>query len=165
MQREYILTAVRSGRLALLVACLSVVAQISQAAPAGRSVSEARARVDHHLREAQTVAGRLGAVIAEPCPTFAIPAEWKQFQEAKVDEVVLLMAHLEQAWVEAKSVKDDDLRREAKAPRQRVQDGRRLVDKLQTCAAQNHAPFDPLAVWLRIEREVSRRQAEIALPE
>ena len=75
------------------------------------------------------------------------------------------MAHLEQAWTEAKSVKDDDLRREAKAPRRRVEDGRRLVEKLQACAARNHAPFDPLGVWIRIEREVPRRQTEVALPE
>jgi len=165
MQREYILGVMRSDRLALLVAVLVLGAQATQAAPASRSVSEARARVDHHLHEVEAVAGRLGTVLTAPCPTFTSRAEWKQFQEAKFDDVVLLMAHVEQAWVEAKSVKDDDLRREAKAPRRRVQEGRRLVEKLQGCAAQNHAAFDPLAVWMRIEREVPRRQAEIALPE
>ena len=135
------------------------------AGPTRRSVPEARARVDHHLHAVEAVAGRLGAVLTEPCPRFPAAAEWERFQDAKVEDVVLLMAHLEQAWVEAKTVKDDDLRREAKAPRRQIEQGRRLVEKLRTCAAENHAAFDPLTVWIRIEREIPRRQAEIALPE
>ena len=107
-------------------------------------------RVDHHLQAVDSVASRLGAVLVEPCPRFSSAAEW---------------SHLEQAWIEAKAVHDDTLRREAKAPRRRVAEGRQLVDKLQACAAQNRASFDPLSVWLRIEREIPRRQAEIALPE
>ncbi len=155
----------RLRRPGVIGVCLIAVAQISTAAPSGRPLPDARARVDHHLREVEAVAVRLGAVLSEPCPAFRSEAEWKRFQDARVNDVVLLMAHLEQAWVEAKSVKDDDLRRDAKAPRRQVEQGRRLVEKLQTCAAQNRATFDPLSTWLRIEREVPRRQAEIALPE
>ena len=65
----------------------------------------------------------------------------------------------------SQAAKDATLRREAKAPRRRVAEGRQLVETLQACAAQNRASFDPLSVWLRIEREIPRRQAEIALPE
>lgn len=160
-----ILGAVKSHRICLILACVTVAAQAAMAGPAARSVPEARVRVDHHLHEVLNVTGRLGVVLAAPCPTFATAEEWKKFQEARVNDVVLLLAHLEQAWVEAKSVKDDGLRREAKAPRRQVEQGRRLVAKLQTCAEENHASFSPLGVWMRIEREVPQRQAEIALPE
>ena len=155
----------RVGPISVVCACLAVVTPAASAGPAIRSVAEARVRVDHHLQEVDAVASRLDAVLAEPCPDFSTPAEWKQFQEARINDVVLLMAHLEQAWIEAKAVKDDELRREAKAPRQRIAEGRQLVEKLQTCAARNHTSIDPLGVWLRIEREVPHRQAVIALPE
>jgi hypothetical protein len=156
---------VRAGPTGLLLACLVAVAPAASGGPAIRSAGEARVRVDHHLQAVESVASRLGAVLVEPCPRFSSAAEWSQFEEARVNDVVLLMAHLEQAWIEAKAVKDDTLRREAKAPRRRVAEGRQLVEKLQACANQNRAPFDPFSVWLRIEREVPRRQAEIALPE
>jgi len=58
------------------------------------------------------------------------------------------------------------VRREAKAPRRRVDQARALFDKLSACAESNGAaPFSQMAVWRRIEREVPQRQAEIALPE
>ena len=75
------------------------------------------------------------------------------------------MAHLEQAWVEAKRTGDDDVRRTAKAPRRQSDQLRQLVDKLTTCAEANGASFSPATIWRRIEREVPRRQAEIALPQ
>lgn len=164
MQREYILTAMRFRPLALAAVLLSAAVQVSIAGPGGRSVPEARARVDHHLREVEAVAGRLGAVLADACPGFSSAAEWEEFQRAREEDVVLLLAHLEQAWAEAKTVQDDDLRRDAKAPRRRIDHGWRLVEKLQACAAENRAALDPLASWTRIEREVGRRQREIALP-
>ena len=152
----------RAGPTGVLLACLAGVAPAASAGPAIRSVADARVRVDHHLQAVDSVASRLGAMLVEPCPRFSSAAEWSQFEEARVDDVVLLMAHLEQAWIEAK---DATLRRAAKAPRRRVAEGRQLVEKLQACAAQNRASFDPLGVWLRIEQDIPRRQAEIALPE
>jgi len=82
-----------------------------------------------------------------------------------VDRVVLLWAHVEQAWIEAKQTGDDDVRRAAKAPRRRLEDARALLDKMQTCAADNGASFSQGTVWRKIEREVPRRQAQIALPQ
>jgi tetratricopeptide (TPR) repeat protein len=75
------------------------------------------------------------------------------------------LAHLEQAWVEAKATGDDDVRRDAKAPRKRVDQARALLDKLQGCASGNGAPISQQALWRRIEREIPQRQAEIALPQ
>jgi hypothetical protein len=46
------------------------------------------------------------------------------------------VAHLEQAWVEAKHTGDKDLRRAAKAPRGQVDRAQRLVSKLQACASR-----------------------------
>ena len=82
-----------------------------------------------------------------------------------MERVVTLMAHLEQAWVEAKATGDDDVRREAKAPRRRVDQARALLDKLQGCAEGNGSQISQGSLWRRIEREVPRRQAEIALPQ
>ena len=42
---------------------------------------------------------------------------------------------------------------------------RQLIDKLTACAETNGAAFSPLGVWRRVERDVPRRQAEIALPQ
>ena len=81
-----------------------------------------------------------------------------------MERATLLVAHVEQAWVEAKRVGDDDVRRAAKAPRRRLGEARGAIEKLQTCAADNGASFSPLAVWNRIEREAPRRQDAIALP-
>jgi len=81
-----------------------------------------------------------------------------------VDRVVLLWAHVEQAWIEAKQTGDDEVRRAAKGAAQAPGDARALLDKLQTCAADNGASFSQGTVWRKIEREVPRRQAQIALP-
>jgi hypothetical protein len=78
---------------------------------------------------------------------------------------VLLVAHLEQAWIEAKRTPDDEIRRAAKAPRRRVDQMHQLVHKLTTCAEANGTSFAPHALWHRVERDVPRRQAEIALPQ
>ena len=98
------------------------------------------------------------------CPQFSSSGEWPTYLDTEVDRVVTLVAHLEQAWVEAKRTGDDEVRRTAKAPRKRVDQARALLDKLQGCAEDNGAPISPVTLWRRIEREVPRRQAEIALP-
>jgi hypothetical protein len=135
------------------------------AGAAERSVPEARQRVAHHLREVEAVAARLGVVLAEPCPRFQSHAEWDQYEDARVEDVVLLLAHLKQALAEAKTVKDEELRREARAPRSRAEEARRLVAKLQGCAVMNDAALDLVGIMRRIEEEVPRRRAEIKLPE
>jgi hypothetical protein len=130
-----------------------------------RPAEEARARMEHHLREVSELADHFESVLSGGCPRFASPGEWRTYLDAEIDRVVLLMAHLEQAWVEAKHTGDDDVRRDAKAPRRRVDQARALFDKLSGCAESNGASFSQMAVWRRIEREVPQRQSEIALPE
>ena len=142
---------------------LALVALFAASAIAATPV-EPRARVEHHLHEAAQITKHFEDVLAGVCPHFGSRAEWKRYFDGEVDRVVLLLAHLEQAWLEAKRTGDDDLRRSAKAPRQRSEQARALVDKLQTCAEQHGAGFAPMTLWLRIEREVPKRQAEIALP-
>jgi len=56
------------------------------------------------------------------------------------------------------------MRRSAKAPRARVSEAQSLVATRQTCAGDDGATLEPRAIWRRIEREVPRRRAEIALP-
>jgi hypothetical protein len=124
----------------------------------------ARARVAHHLRHVEQLADHFESVIADGCPSFPAPAGWETYVSAETEQLVLLMAHLEQAWLEAKRTGDDELRRTAKAPRAQGDHLRQLVEKLRECAEANGTAFSPSAVWRRVERDVPRRQADIALP-
>ena len=125
----------------------------------------ARARVEHHLGHVERLSTHFESVLTGTCPRFPSREAWDAYVEAESDRLVLLLAHLEQAWLEAKRTDDDDVRRAAKAPRRQSDQARQLVDKLSTCAELNGAAFSPLGLWRRVERDVPRRQAEIALPQ
>ncbi len=124
-----------------------------------------RERVEYHVRQADELAAHFDEVRQRDCPHFATPDEWRAYLDGEVDRLVLLVAHLEQAWVEAKKTGDDDVRRTAKAPRRRLAEARPLLEKFEACARDNGDALAPLPLWARIQREVPRRQAEIALPE
>lgn len=130
-----------------------------------KSPEEVRPRVDHHLRAVETLAQHFESMLSADCPRFASAGEWDRYLDGEVERVVLLMAHVEQAWIEAKTTGDDDVRRVAKAPRKRVEQARTLVGKLSGCADANGSTLNQLALWRRIERRVPQRQAEIALPQ
>jgi hypothetical protein len=121
-------------------------------------------RVAYHLDEAGRLATHFEGVLRESCPSFAGPAEWDTYLAGELQRVVLLVAHVEQAWVEAKTTDDDDVRRAAKAPRRRVQEARGLLDKLAGCAEANGTHLPVGALWKWIEQEVPRARGEITLP-
>jgi hypothetical protein len=146
----------------LLVLVLSVVTV--PLVRGGETPTDPDDRVAYHLHEVEELAGHFESVLAAECPRFPTPDQWRGYVDGEIDRVVLLVAHLEQAWIEAKQTHDKELRRVAKAPRRRVEEARALVDKFQRCAADNGSSLAPLVVWQRIEREVPHRQAEIALP-
>lgn len=151
----------------VLVLAMAVLIPIGLGTPlamAQTTVQEARARVDHHLREVDQIVQHFQDVVNADCPRFSSRAEWRQYFDGEVERMTLLLAHLEQAWIEAKRVGDDGVRRAAKAPRRRIDDARVVLEKLQTCAADNGTSFSPLSVWGRIEREAPKRQEAIALP-
>jgi len=130
-----------------------------------RTAEEARARMEYHLREANHLSDHFETVMQSECPRFRTPGEWSTYLDTEVERVVTLVAHLEQAWVEAKATGDDEVRRTAKAPRRRADQARALLVKLQGCAQGNGSEISQAALWRRIEREVPERQAEIALPQ
>ena len=103
-------------------------------------------------------------VLTRNCPRFETAGEWDAYLDGEVERVVLLLAHLEQAWVEAKRTPDDDVRRAAKVPRRQRGRVGPLLDKLQGCANGHGARVTAEEVWRRVEQEVPRRQAEVALP-
>ncbi|HKB26315.1 MAG TPA: hypothetical protein VKG64_14835 [Methylomirabilota bacterium] len=142
---------------------------LAAAVPAGAAgdqpAEEIRPRVEHHLRAAADIAGELEPVLTAACPRFASREAWDAYLDGSVERVVTMVAHLDQAWEEAKRTGDKDVRREAKAPRRRLDQAQRLVAKLHACADGNGARFAPGAVWRRIERAVPQRQSEIALPQ
>ena len=151
----------RCLRIALaLLLPIAVAGPLAQA----ETVEEARTRVEYHLREVDQIIRYFEDAAKADCPRFSSRDEWRQYFDGEVERATLLVAHVEQAWVEAKRVGDDDVRRAAKAPRRRLGEARGAIEKLQTCAADNGASFSPLAVWSRIEREAPRRQGAIALP-
>jgi hypothetical protein len=126
---------------------------------------EARARVQHHLRQVERLSGHFETVLTASCPRFPNPAAWDAYVETEMEQVLLLVAHLEQAWAEAKRTDDDDVRRTAKAPRRQRDQARQLVDKLAACAEMNGAAFSPIVLWRRVERDLPQRRMEVALPE
>ena len=130
-----------------------------------RSPAEARVRMEHHLNEVNRLAEHFDSVLAADCPKFGSLQEWNAYFDTEIDRVVLLVAHLEQAWFEATRTGDDDVRRAAKAPRKRLDQARALMDKLQGCAEGNGASVNSQNVRRRIEREVPQKQVEIALPQ
>jgi hypothetical protein len=130
-----------------------------------KPAAEVLPRVQYHLQQIDTLTQHFDSVLRSPCPHFASADEWNAYFDGEVDRVVLLVAHVEQAWVEAKQTGDDDVRRAAKAPRKRLQEARGLLDKLQQCAGDNGASFSPMGVWGKIEREVPQRQADITQPQ
>ena len=151
----------RRALAALVLALLAVPAWARDE----RTPEEARPRVEHHLKEVNRLARHFDGVMNGSCPKFASPHEWSAYLDDEIERVVLLVAHLEQAWYEATRTGNDDVRRTAKAPRKRMDQARALLDKLQGCAEDNGTSFNSMSVWRRIEREVPQRQVEIALPQ
>ncbi len=129
-----------------------------------RTADEVRPRVEHHLIETAQIVRHFESVIAEDCPRFDSTAERRAYIDGEVDRIVLLVAHLEEAWSEAKRTSDKDVRRAAKALRAQVGQAQSLVTKLQTCMGDDGASLEPRAIWRRVEQEVPRRRGEIALP-
>jgi hypothetical protein len=128
------------------------------------TADQARPRVEHHLIEAEQIVRHLETVLAADCPQFSTAGERLAYIDGEVDRVVLLVAHLDEAWTEAKRTSDKEVRRAAKAPRTQVSEAQNLVTKLRTCVKGDGVDLEPRAVWRRIEAEVPRRRAEIALP-
>ena len=147
-----------TGLIALQALGLAAIASAGD-----RTAEEARPRVEHHLLEADQIVRHFESVLAEDCPRFDGAVERRAYVDGEVERVVLLVAHLEEAWSEAKRTSDKDVRRAAKAPRAQVGQAQSLVTKLQTCMG-DRASLEPRAIWRRVEQEVPRRRAEIALP-
>jgi hypothetical protein len=126
--------------------------------------AEIQPRVEYHLKEATQLIEHFETLVSSDCPRLAGVAEWNAYVEREIDRVLLLAAHLEQAWAEAKRTGDDDVRRAAKAPRRRFEEAMQIADKLAICAQGYGKTFFAGTVYRRIERELPRRQAEIALP-
>ena len=121
-------------------------------------------RVQYHLKQAQPLTEHFEAVLREDCPRFASAAGWRAYMQTEVDRMVLLGAHMEEAWVEAKRAVEDEVRRVAKAPRRRLPEVQALIDKFSACAQDNGASLSVGSLFRRLERDVPRRQADIALP-
>jgi hypothetical protein len=154
----FILVSMPLSPLAL-AAVLAVLGVPAAFAAGTKPAAEVMPRVQYHLGEINKLTQHFETVMTSPCPQFASPAEWNSYFDDEVDRVVLLVAHVEQAWREALQTGDDDVRRAAKAPGKRLKEARTLLDKLQQCAGDNGASF-----WKKIEREVPERQAEITQP-
>jgi len=150
--------------LIVAFATLAVAAAVPARAADREPASEIQPRVDHHIRAATVLAQHFELLVGAECPHFSNAGQWNAYVEGEIDRMLLLAAHVEQAWVEAKRTGDDDVRRAAKAPRRRLDDAPQIMDKLAACAQDNGATFEAGRVYRRIERDLPRRQADIALP-
>jgi hypothetical protein len=146
---------------------LSIAALLGVAGPAHAEwlpAAEIQPRVEHHVREVSALIEHFETFVADRCPHFTTTAEWQAYADGEIDRMLSLAAHAEQAWVEAKRTGDDDVRRAAKAPRRRLDDAPKIVNKLCACAEDNGVTLSPGAVYRRLERDLPRRQSEISLP-
>lgn len=150
-------------RLGIAVAVGAVLAG-GPVAAAELPPEEARARVTLHLDHAGELLRHFEAVLEGPCPDLETAAEWRAHLDAEVDRMTLLVARLAEAWEEAKRTGDDDVRRQAKAPRRLAERAPELVNTYRVCAGELVEEIEFLALWRRIERDVPSRRAEIALP-
>jgi hypothetical protein len=147
------------------VLALAAVLGLATPAVAGDlPAEEVRPRVEHHLRAANELADHFDAVVRGGCQRFTTTSQWDAYVNGEMDKVILLAAHVEQAWVEAKTTGDDEVRRAAKAPRRRLDEARALLGMLSACAETNGTTLPTGTLVRQLEREVPRRQAEIALP-
>jgi hypothetical protein len=145
----------------LLVFTLTAAAAL---AAAHEPAAEIQPRVEYHLGEAARLTQHFEALVVADCPRLPSVAEWNVYVTREIDQMLLLAAHIEQAWVEAKRTSDKDVRRAAKAPGRRLDEAIQVVDKLSGCAQENGTTFSPGPVYRRLERDLPQRQAEIALP-
>jgi len=126
--------------------------------------AEIQPRVEYHIREVGALVDHFETFVAGECPRFSTTAAWEAYAESEIDRMLLLAAHAEQAWVEAKRTGDDDVRRAAKAPRRRLDEAPKILNKLSACAEDNGVTLSPGSVYRRLERDLPRRQSEISLP-
>ena len=126
--------------------------------------AEIQPRVEYHIREVGALIEHFETFVAGECPRFSTTAAWEAYAESEIDRMLLLAAHAEQAWVEAKRTGDDDVRRAAKAPRRRLDEAPKILNKLSACAEDNGVTLSPGSVYRRLERDLPRRQSEISLP-
>jgi len=105
--------------------------------------AEIQPRVDYHIREVGVLVEHFETFVAGECPRFSTPAAWEAYAEVEIDRMLLLAAHAEQAWVEAKRTGDDDVRRAAKAPRRRLDEAPKILNKLSACAEDNGVTLSP----------------------
>src|SRR4029079_11697333 len=94
-----------------LLLCLLLLGGAAVAAAGDMTADEARPRVEHHLIEAEQIVRHFETVIAEDCPRFDNAADRRAYIDGEVDRVVLLVAHLDEAWSEAKRTSDKEVRR------------------------------------------------------
>src|SRR5262249_29168424 len=108
--------------LALAAAVLAVLGIPAAFAARTKPAAEVLARVQYHVGEIDRLTQHFESIMTSPCPHFASSAEWDSYFDGEVDQVVTLVAHVEQAWREALQTGDDDVRRAAKAPGKRLKE-------------------------------------------
>lgn len=151
-------------RLLTIVTALLILLAAAPARANREAAADIQPRVDHHVREVWALVKHFEEFVAGECQRFATTDEWNAYAEREIDRMLMLAAHAEQAWVEAKRTGDDDVRRSAKAPRRRLDEAPQILNKLSTCAEANGVALSPATVYRRLERDLPRRQSEIALP-
>ena len=147
-----------------VLAALVVLLACSPAHANTEAAADIQPRVDHHIKQVNAQIQHFETFVASECRHFDTPEAWNTYAEAEIARMLDMVAHAEQAWLEAKRTGDDTVRQSAKAPRRRLDQAPQILQKLVTCAETNGVTLNPGSVYRRIERDLPRRQSEIALP-
>ncbi len=124
----------------------------------------AEERVAFHLARAEALRDALAPLVYGPCQRFPTRTAWDSYLATHVDQGVTFSAHLDEAWLVAKTAGDPELKARVKAARRRMLFGNpiQLIGKLVSCAWQNDSPLDAWGLWRRASAQATRRRQEVA---
>ncbi len=131
---------------------------------ANTPASQAEERVAFHLARAEAIHDVLAPLVNGPCQRFPTRTAWDSYLATHVDQGVTFSAHLDEAWLDAKTAGDPELKAQVKSARRRMLVGNpvQLIGKLLNCAWQNGAPLDAWGLWRRASAQATRRRQEVA---
>ncbi len=170
LNRGVVLVVFRSMRYVChyhsLVRGALIAALLAAPIPGSANTRDSRAaeRVAFHLARAEAIHHELSPLVDRPCQRFPTRTAWENYLATRTDQGVTFSAHLDEAWLVAKTAGDSGLKARVEAARRRMLVGNpiQLVGKLLSCAWHNGTTLDAWSLWRRASAQATRRRQEVA---